>query len=115
MIAAVLAERRPETSSCEVLSRSGSAQVNDRGEVLFPLERRRGTTAYFHRACHMTIEQCCSHFDRMARQDTAVKAVKPAGIHVVPGASLDYFVLVDAVAFRLLEGSIGYLEHAYRA
>lgn len=88
--------------------------MDQRGEILLPLQRRRCKPPVRQCGCHLSIEQGGSQFDRVAWQDARVEAVEPTRVQVVPGSILDDHVIVNAVALPLLKGSIGDLVHTDR-
>src|SRR5256885_14190615 len=53
--------------------------------------------------------------DSVAGHDARVQAVEPARSHRVPRSPLDHGVIMDAIALRFAERSIGNLVHADRA
>jgi len=84
------------------------------GEILLPLQRRRRKSPVRERGCYLSIEQGGSQFDRVTWQDARVEAVEPTRVQVVPGAILDDHMIVNAIALPLLKGSIGDLVHTDR-
>jgi hypothetical protein len=97
------------------VARTGSAQVDDRGQVLFLLEVGRADPLARQRSCDAAVQVGGSHLDGVARDDTGVEAVEPARPPVVPGPILHYRVVMDAVAPRVPERAVRDLVHPDRA
>ena len=110
MVAAALVRHETKVPLCVLAARPGAAEMDDRGQVLLLLERRRSLSDQF---CHVTIEERRSHFDRVAWHDPGVEAVEPTGVEVVPRPVFDDYMVVDTVAFRFLIRAVGDLEHAH--
>src|SRR5262249_58251485 len=101
-----------EAASCIGVARAGSAQVDDRGEILLLIERRGADSLALERLGDAPIEERSGHLHGVARDDTRVEAVEPARARVVPGAVFDHHVTVDAGALRLPGPPGGDLGHA---
>ena len=109
MVAASLVGRETKAPLCVVTAHPGTAEVNDRGQVLFLLERRR---ALPHQFCHMTVEERGGQLDRVAWDDSGVEAVEPTGVEVVPGPVFNDDMVVDTVALPFVKRAVGDLKHA---
>jgi len=115
LAAAALLGVEPEASLCKRLPRRHAAQVHDRGQVLLLAQRGAVDLQDVQRAPCALVEKGGSHFRRVAGYDSEVKPVEPARAPCIPGPVFRDFVVVDAVALRLLVGAVGDLEHAYGA
>src|SRR5437879_7893165 len=115
MVAALLAGDQPKAAPCVGVAHSGSAEVNDCGQILLLLESGSSDPLAPHRACDATMQQSRCQFDGVARNNASVEAIKPARSHVVPGTLLHHHMAVDAVSLRFAERSVRDLIHTDRA
>ncbi len=97
------------------VARCRATQMDDRSEVLLLLKRHAGDSLGAERAGDAAIEKRRGQLDRVAGHDARVQAVEPARSHRVPRSPLDHGVIMDAIALRFAERSIGNLVHADRA
>src|SRR5262249_57287556 len=101
-----------EAPSCIGVAQAGSAQVDDRGEILLLIERRGADSLALERLDDAPIEERSGHLHGVARHDPSVETVEPARARVIPGAVFDHHVTMDAEALRLPERRVGDLVHA---
>lgn len=109
MVTAALVGQETKVPLCVVTAGPGTAEMDDRRQVLLLLERRRPIARRF---CYVTVEVGGGHLDRVARDDPGVEAVKPAGVEVVPRPVFDDHMVVDTIALAFLKCAIGDLKHA---
>lgn len=109
MVAAALVGYETKVPLRVITARSGAAEMDDCGQVLLLLERRRSVSDYFG---HLTVEERGGQFDRVAGYDSGVEIVEPTGIEVVPRSDFDDDMVVDTVALRFLKRTVGNLKHA---
>ncbi len=109
MVAAALVGRETKVPLHVVTARPGTAEMDDRGQVLLLLERRRSISDQFR---HLTVEERGGHLDRVAWYDSGIEAVEPTGVEVVPRPVFDDYMVVDTVALPFLKRAVGDLEHA---
>ena len=82
MVAAPLMGQKTKVPLCVVTARSGTAEMDDRGQVLLLLERRRSLSDRFR---DVTVEVRRGQLEGMARDDPGVEAVEPTRFDIVPG------------------------------
>lgn len=104
MVAAALVGQETKVPFCVVTARPGTAEMDDRRQVLLLLERRGSLSDGFR---YMTVEVRGGHLDRVARDDSGVETVEPTGIEVVPRAVFDDHMVVDTVALPFLKRAVG--------
>src|SRR5437867_9504877 len=92
-----------------------ATQMDDRSQVMLLLKRGVGDSLGAERAADAAIEKRRGQLDRVAGHDARVQAVEPARSHRVPRSLLSHGMIVDAIALRFAERSIGNLVHADRA
>ncbi len=102
MVAAALVAGQPEFACGIGAAGSGSTEMNHGGQILLSPERHLAHSLRSYDLHNLPIEQRCRQLDGMARQDAGIETVEPAGLQVVPRAVLDYDVVVDAIAGRLI-------------
>lgn len=111
MVTATLMRHETKVPLCIIAACPGTAEMDDRGQVLLLLERHGALSNQF---CDVTIEERRGHLDRMAWDDSGVEKIEPTGVEVVPGPVFDDHMVVDTVAFSLLKRTVGDLEHTDR-
>src|SRR5882762_9518124 len=89
--------------------------MDDRSQVLLLLKRGAGDPLGAERAGDAAIQKRRGQLDRVAGHYARVEAIEPARSHRVPRSLLDHGMIVDAIALRFAERSIGNLVHADRA
>ncbi len=109
MVAAALVGRETKVSLCIVTTSPGTAEMDDCGEVLLLLERRRLLS---HQFCHMTVEERGGQLNRVTWDDSGVETIEPTGVEVVPGSVFDDDMVVDTVARPFVKRAVGDLKHA---
>ena len=87
--------------------------MNQRGEVLLPLDRRAASGADC--AGDLAIEQGRRQLNRMAGKDSHIESVEPAGMEVVPRTFFDHDMVMNAIALPGLERTRRDLVHAHGA
>ena len=108
MIAAALVRHETKVPLYVITARPGTAEMDDGGQVLLLLERRRSLSDQFR---YVTIEERGGQLDCVARDDPGIEAVEPTGVEVVPRSVFDDHMVVDTVALPFLKCAIGDLEH----
>ncbi len=109
VVTAALIDQETKVPPCIVTARPGAAEMDDCGQVLLLLERRR---SFSDRLCYVTVEVRGGQLDRVAWDDSGVETVEPTRVEVVPWPVLDDHMVVDTVAFPFLKRAVGDLEHA---
>src|SRR5882762_5939296 len=89
--------------------------MDDRSQVLLLLKRGAGDPLGAERAGDAAIQKRRGQLDRVAGHYARVEGIEPARSHRVPRSLLDHGMIVDAIALRFAERSIGNLVHADRA
>lgn len=112
MIAAPLLRGQAKATRHICVPGAGPTEMNHRGQILLLLERGPTLSMRTDGVCYGAVEQGGGQLDGMAGQDTAVEAVEPAGVRIVPRAVLNDTVVMDAVPLPFLKGRVGDLEHA---
>jgi hypothetical protein len=115
VVTASLAAAESEAAARVGVAGTFAAQVDDRGQVLPLLQRRRFPAVAGEDPRDAAIEQRGRHLHRVAGDHPRVERVEPARVHVVPGTVLDDHLVVDAIAPGRGERAIGDLEHPDRA
>lgn len=110
MVTAALLSQETKVPLCIVTAGPGAAEMDDRGQVLLLLERRRSLSDRFR---YVTVEVRGGQLDGMARDDPGVEAVEPTGVEVVPWSVFNDHMVMDAVALSFLKRAVGDLEHAH--
>lgn len=111
MITATLMRDETKVPFRIVTARASTAEMDDCGQVLFLLERRR---LFAEDIRHLTVEERGSQLDCVTWNDSGVKTVEPARVEVVPRSGFDDDMVVDTIALRFLKRAIGNLEHPDR-
>ena len=109
MVTAALVGQETKGPLCIVTACPGTAEVDDRSQVLLLLKRRR---SFSDRLRYVTVEIRSGQFDRVAWDNSGIEAIEPTGVEVVPRPVLDDHMVVDAIAFPFLKRAVGDLEHA---
>ena len=109
VVAAALVGHETKVPLCVVTARPGTAEMDDCGQVLLLLERRRSLS---DRLRDLTVEERRGELDGVAWDDPGVEAVEPTGVEVVPRPVFDDHMVVDTVALPFLKRAVGDLEHA---
>src|SRR5437016_8042367 len=114
VLAAALAGARLEATLGVGVARCRATQVDDRSQVLLLLKRGAGDSLGAERAGDAAIQKRRGQLDRVAGHDARVQAVEPARSHRVPRSLLSHGMIVDAIALRFAERSIGRPGRAQR-
>src|SRR2546428_3568800 len=98
VVAAVLAGMEAEAASCVGVARAGSAQVDDRGEILLLLERRGADSLALERLGDAPIEQPAGPLHGSAPADAPLEACGPSPAPGLPLATLGGHLTQDCEA-----------------
>jgi hypothetical protein len=88
------------------VTRAGTAQVNQRCEILFLPQRRSLDARIGERLGDLAVEIRGRQLDGMRGDDACIQAIEPTRVKVVPRAVLDDDMIVDAVVPRLRERTV---------
>src|SRR5688572_3484000 len=103
---------QPQPAPGIALAGAGTTQVDYGCQILFLPERGLGDPRPCQRPRDALVEICGGELDRVRGDDARIQTVEPAGAHVMPRSVYDDDVIVDAIASRFFERSVGDLVHA---
>ncbi len=109
MVAAALVGDETKVPFHIISACSGATEMNHRCQLLFLLN---GGVVVSNQASDLPVEQGGGQFHGVAWDDSAVEAVEPTGVHIVPRPILDDHMVVDAIALPFLKRAVGDLKHA---
>src|SRR5574337_1435686 len=110
MVTAALVGEETKIPLCVVTASPGTAEMDDRCQVLLLLERRRSFPDRFR---YVTVEIRGGQLDRVARDDPAVEAVEPTGVEIVPRPVFDDHMVLYTITLPFLKRAVGDLQHAH--
>ena len=107
--------RYPKAARGESLASLQSAQMNHRRQFLLLRQARLGRATCSQSIDDALVEVRGGHFGRMARQNSSIETIEPAGTQIVPRTLGHNRMTPDAILPGLGKRSIGDLKHAERA
>src|SRR5262249_17939838 len=114
MSPAKLARRYPKAARSEGLSHLQPTQVNHSSESLLLRQADLGLATRSQSVDYALVQVRGDHFGRMARENSHVETIEPAGTQILPRTFGDNRMFPDAILPRLSERSVGDLKHPQR-